>query len=104
MIQTLVNMAWSFVKTKFSNMFNPDKLLNDSYNIAMNQGLPALIQNLEQQARSQGKGDMLNHKMWQAVKGYANNGNPENVVSGMSSVLKESGQAEAAMEFLRKNS
>lgn len=103
MLQTLVNMAWSYVKSRMSNMFNADKLLNDSYNIAMNQGLPALITNLEEQARTQGKGDLLDHKIWDAVRGFANTGNPDSVVSGMGNVLEQSGQAQAALEFLKKN-
>ena len=102
MLQTLVNMAWSFIKQKFSTMLNPDKLLDDSYKIAMNQGLPALIQNLEQQARSQGRADKLDHKMWQAVKGFSDS--PENMVSGMGKVLEESGQIEKAMDYLKNNS
>ena len=101
-MQMLVNMAWGYIKSKFSNMFNPDKLLNDSYNIAMNQGLPALITNLEEQARTQGRGEQLNHQMWQAVRSLASGG-AENVVKGGEKLLNESGQGEKVMEFLKQN-
>lgn|GEM_PF-5229890 len=80
--------------------FNKNELKNQAIDIACNQGLPALIGDLEKMANKAGKGENLNHPMWKALKQAAQSNDPQTLIDQATTSLKNSGQAEEILKTI----
>lgn len=100
MMKTLIDLAWTWFGKNIKLPFNKEKLKEQSLDIAYNQGLPALVQSLEQMVPEDMKQN-LNHGMWQAVKQAANSNNPGEFVKQAATALQNSGQVDEIMKHIK---
>jgi hypothetical protein len=100
MISTIANLAWSWFKSNIKLPFNAEQLKTQAFEVACNQGLPALVSSLESIVPENLKPN-LDHGIWQAVKKASQCNNPSEFVQQAGTVLQNSGQADAILQHIQ---
>jgi len=101
MLKTIVDLAWSWFTSNIKLPFNKDALKAEAFDVAYNQGLPALVKSLEDMVPQQYRQN-LNHGMWQAVKQAAESNDPAAFVKQAGDALQNSGQADSILKHIQQ--
>ena len=100
-LTTILNLAWSWFGSNIKLPFGQEQIKKEALDIAYNQGLPALVNSLENMVPQQYQQN-LNHPMWKALKQAANTNDSTQFVEQASSALTNSGQADAILKHIQQ--
>jgi len=101
MIEKIINMAWRWFSSNIQLPFDKNTIKNQLLDIGANQGLPAVVESLENMVPLEMK-SRLNHSMWQTMKQVAECDNSTDFVNQASTMLQNSGQADEIINFMNQ--